>query len=64
MEISKSESSGVGIWTVLLVVFVTLKLAGLVAWSWFWVLSPVWINVFMFVLGHAVVATYLAFKEK
>jgi len=26
----------------LLIVFVTLRLAGLVAWSWLWVLSPLW----------------------
>lgn len=26
----------------LLVAFVVLKLLGLITWSWFWVLSPVW----------------------
>mgnify|MGYP000909231037 CR=1 FL=1 len=27
----------------LLVVFVVLKLIGVIAWPWWWVLSPVWI---------------------
>jgi hypothetical protein len=27
----------------LLVAFVVLKLVGAIAWSWWWVLSPVWI---------------------
>jgi hypothetical protein len=25
------------------VVFLTLKLAGVIVWSWFWVTSPIWI---------------------
>lgn len=36
-----------GIDVILLVVFVTLKLAGLVDWSWVWVLSPLWISVIL-----------------
>lgn len=27
---------------VLLIVFMTLKLAGVIAWSWWWVLAPLW----------------------
>ncbi len=27
----------------LLVLFLILKLAGIIAWSWFWVTSPLWI---------------------
>lgn len=38
-----SSSSGVGLSTVLLAVFVTLKLTHLITWSWLWVLSPFWI---------------------
>jgi len=30
---------------VVLVVFVILKLVGLIAWSWWWVLSPLWIPI-------------------
>jgi hypothetical protein len=29
--------------TLLLVLFIGLKLTGVIAWSWFWVLSPFWI---------------------
>ena len=28
----------------LTVLFVGLKLAGIIAWSWVWVLSPLWIS--------------------
>ena len=27
------------------IVFLILKLAGLVTWSWFWIASPLWIGV-------------------
>jgi hypothetical protein len=27
-------------------VFIALKLAGVIAWSWWWVLSPMWIGAF------------------
>lgn len=29
---------------VILIVFVVLKLTGVVAWSWWWVTSPLWIG--------------------
>jgi hypothetical protein len=28
----------------LTIVFITLKLTGYIAWSWWWVLSPLWIG--------------------
>ena len=42
----KTTSNGIGIGTVLFLIFLTLKLAeiGQVAtWSWWWVTSPLWI---------------------
>ncbi|AXH49731.1 hypothetical protein KNU02_gp05 [Gordonia phage Pleakley] len=29
--------------TALLITFIVLKLTGVIAWSWVWVLSPLWI---------------------
>lgn len=34
---------GMGLQTVLTIIFVVLKLVGVVDWSWWWVLSPLWI---------------------
>lgn len=33
---------------VLLVVFIVLKLCGVIAWSWLWVLSPLWIGILIY----------------
>jgi hypothetical protein len=38
-----SSNSGIGFNGLLTIVFITLKLTGYINWSWWWVLSPVWI---------------------
>jgi len=38
---SSSASGGIGFVGLLTIVFVALKLMGIIAWSWFWVLSPI-----------------------
>jgi hypothetical protein len=40
----KKTSSGLGLLDVLAVVFIVLKLLGVITWSWVWVLSPIWIQ--------------------
>lgn len=39
----EKEAGGLSFLSVLLIVFIVLKLCGVIAWSWFWVLSPFWI---------------------
>lgn len=36
--------SGMGFSGVLTIVFIVLKLIGIIEWSWLWVLSPLWIS--------------------
>jgi len=38
-----ASSSGVGFTSLLAVLFIGLKLTGYITWSWWWVLSPLWI---------------------
>lgn len=40
-----SESGGIGFAGLLTIVFIVLKLIGTISWSWWWVLSPIWISV-------------------
>jgi hypothetical protein len=37
------SSGGVGFCGLLTIVFIVLKLTGVIGWSWVWVLSPTWI---------------------
>lgn len=41
----KSKSGGLTFSSLLTVAFVVLKLCGVINWSWWWVLSPIWISV-------------------
>jgi len=34
----------------LLVAFIVLKLLGVIDWSWWWVLSPLWISLLMYLI--------------
>jgi hypothetical protein len=45
------SSSGIGFTSLLLLLFLGLKLGHVIDWSWWWVLSPIWIPVvFLFAL--------------
>ena len=42
-DTKSSSSSGIGFTGLLTIVFITLKLTNYIDWSWWWVLSPIWI---------------------
>ena len=45
MEEKKSSGSkGISFAGLLTIAFIVLKLCGVIAWSWWWVLSPAWIS--------------------
>lgn len=58
---SSSSSGGVGFVGLLTIVFITLKLLGIIDWSWLWVLSPLWLSccfgiaipIFLILIGAA-----------
>lgn len=60
----KSASGGIGIPTVVLIVFIVLKLTGNIDWSWWWVLSPLWISVGLFLIILIVGALILHHTNK
>ena len=48
-------SAGLGLADVLTIVFVVLKLVGVIDWSWIWVLSPLWISLGLVLLIFLIV---------
>lgn len=56
MSETKSSGNGIGIGTVLLVVFMVLKLCHVITWSWWWVTAPVWIPVAFAIVFSGLVA--------
>lgn len=47
---NSSNGGGIGFFGLLTIAFIVLKLIGVIQWSWFWVLSPIWILVALIVL--------------
>ena len=49
----KNESGNRGItdMDLLLILFIGLKLAGVISWSWVWVLAPMWIPLGIWVIS-------------
>ena len=65
----KVKSGGMGIGTILFLIFMTLKLTGDIDWSWWWVTAPLWIPLvgFLAFAGIAVVIAiiiaYIGYKR-
>jgi hypothetical protein len=44
---SENTNKGTSLTGVLLIVFIVLKLTNNIDWSWWWVLSPLWIPILL-----------------
>ena len=42
---SSAAGGGIGIGTLLFIVFLVLKLCNVIDWSWWWVTAPLWMPV-------------------
>jgi len=50
------QGGGIGLGGVLFVVFLVLKLIGVITWSWWWVTAPLWIPFVIIIAVVIVVA--------
>jgi hypothetical protein len=46
----KANGAGIGFGGLLTIVFIVLKLCGVITWPWIWVLSPIWISILLTVV--------------
>ena len=61
---NNTNNAGCGFFSVLTIVFVVLKLVGTIDWSWWWVLSPILIEIGITVLVLVGVAIYKHHRQK
>lgn len=52
---NSNSGGGIGLSGVLLIVFIVLKLCGVIAWSWWWVLCPLWIPIAIWLILVAII---------
>jgi hypothetical protein len=64
MSESKSVSVNFPFLGILTLIFITLKLTGHIAWSWWWVLSPLWIPLAIALLIATIAGIAIAFGGK
>ena len=53
------KTTGLGFFSILALIFITLKLLGIISWNWIWVLSPIWINMLIGLVFAGFVGLYL-----
>lgn len=56
MNKQKGSNGGMGLLSVLCLIFIVLKLTGLISWSWWWVLSPLWIYLVLVIMVVILIA--------
>lgn len=56
---SGKASGGIGFCGLLAVVFIVLKLVGVIKWSWLWVLAPIWLPTVIVVLVIIAIAIFV-----
>jgi putative effector of murein hydrolase LrgA (UPF0299 family) len=58
------NSYGIGFIPLLTLIFITLKLTGFIAWSWFWVLSPMIISTVLIIGLYGTIAYWLLTEKR
>lgn len=61
---TNSSSGGIGFTGLLTVLFIGLKLTGVINWSWLWVLSPMWISLLLVIFVLLVIGVIYIFADK
>jgi Transmembrane Fragile-X-F protein. len=59
-----SSNSGIGFVGLLQILFIALKLCGVIDWSWWWVLSPIWFEIFLVILVTLIYVIGIIIKVK
>lgn len=62
-NVTTCSSSGIGFCGLLTIVFIALKLIGIISWSWVWVLAPLWISVAISTI-FLIIGIVIAFVKK
>lgn len=60
---NSTTSGGIGFGGLLCITFIVLKLTHTIDWSWWWVLSPMWIPLSLVILGFGIYLLYLVFYK-
>lgn len=63
MSTSDNNSGGIGFTSALTLLFIGLKLGHVIDWSWWWILSPLWISAALVFLVLCIAGLVGALKD-
>ena len=58
---SNNTGGGMGLGTILFLIFLVLKLTNYIDWSWWWVTAPLWITAILYIV---IVTGFVMFFDK
>jgi phosphoglycerol transferase MdoB-like AlkP superfamily enzyme len=58
----ENSSGGIGLLSLVFIVFLVLKLIGIINWSWWWVTAPLWIPFSIAIVAILIYALVLFIK--
>ena len=61
---TSAGAGGIGFGGLLTIVFIVLKLVGVINWSWWWVLSPIWISWVIGLVALLIVFIVVLIKDR
>lgn len=61
---NNNSSGGIGFCGLLTIVFIVLKLVGVINWSWLWVLAPSWIPLAIALIVFLIVVVIAFFRNR
>jgi hypothetical protein len=61
---NSSSSGGIGVCGLMGVMFIGLRIAGVISWPWVWVLSPFWIPLALGVIFLLILFVIAAIADK
>lgn len=64
MSSNSSGGGGLGVFGLLGVLFVALKLTGVISWSWWWVTAPFWGGLAIVLILLAIIGTFMYLADR
>ena len=58
------KEGSLGIGTILFLIFMILKLCGVISWSWWWITAPIWIPIAIIFAGVIFVLATTAIHKR
>ena len=64
MKDNNTVKSGINFFEVLGIVFIILRLCGVIGWSWVWVLAPIWVPICLWLLAVLIAFIWAKLKDR